>query len=128
MLRSARSMARRWRLLIHQSQNKTQTFGLRQHVMQLLAVKSVLTDHFINELIHGRIVSKITGLNGTGMFSLQQKTAAGCRIGTRISSVRERVARAVRLSRRLMTATCGKCKNQRKNDCQEAHRMSVTMQ
>jgi hypothetical protein len=55
--------------------------------MQLLTVKSVLAHHFVNKLVHGRIIGEITGLDGTGVLSLQQKTTSGNRIRAGISSI-----------------------------------------
>ena len=71
-------------LAIHQTQYRVQTLGLRQDLLQLLAVKAVLVHHFLDELLRVRIIGKITARLHDVVLWLKQE-AAGWRPRSRLS-------------------------------------------
>ena len=82
-VRSGWRLSRR-RLAVHQTQYRVQTLGLRQDLLQLLAVKAVLVHHFLDELLRVRIIGKIAARLHDIVLWLKQE-AAGWRTRSRLS-------------------------------------------
>ena len=82
-VRSGWRLSRRC-LTVHQTQYRVQTLGLRQDLLQLLAVKAVLVHHFLDELLRVRIIGKIAARLHDVVLWLKQE-AAGWRTRSRLS-------------------------------------------
>ena len=63
------------RLPVHQAQHIVQTLRLRQNGMQLLAVKTVLAHHFIDELFGRRVIREVAAHLHHIVLRLQQESS-----------------------------------------------------